>query len=43
MIAETFDERYIAVAQGNRDVNAALLRERFDIIFFTGSPELDAW
>ena len=40
MIAETFDERYIAVAQGNRDVNAALLRERFDIIFFTGSPEL---
>lgn len=40
MIAETFDERYIAVAQGNRDVNTALLRERFDIIFFTGSPEL---
>lgn len=40
MIAETFDERYVAVVQGNRDVNAALLRERFDIIFFTGSPEL---
>ena len=40
MIAETFDKRYIAVVQGNREVNAALLEERFDIIFFTGSPAL---
>jgi len=40
MISETFDERYIAVVQGNRDVNTALLRERFDMIFFTGSPQL---
>lgn len=40
MVAETFDERYVAVAQGNRDVNGALLAERFDIIFFTGSPSL---
>ena len=40
MIAETFDKRYIAVVQGNREVNAALLDERFDIIFFTGSPAL---
>ena len=40
MISETFDKRYIAVVQGNREVNKALLGERFDIIFFTGSPEL---
>ena len=40
MIAETFDKCYIAVVQGNREVNAALLDERFDIIFFTGSPAL---
>lgn len=40
MIAATFDERYIGVAQGNRDVNTQLLAERWDLIFFTGSPAL---
>lgn len=40
MIADTFDEEYIATVQGNRDVNAALLDRRYDIIFFTGSPSL---
>ena len=40
MITATFDIRYVAVVQGNRDVNSALLEERFDIIFFTGSPSL---
>lgn len=40
MIKATFEERYIAVVQGNREVNTALLNERFDIIFFTGSPDL---
>lgn len=40
MIAETFDERYIAVVQGNRNVNTALLEQRWDMIFFTGSPAL---
>lgn len=40
MIAETFDENYIAVVQGNRDVNATLLSFRYDLIFFTGSPSL---
>lgn len=40
MITATFDKRYIAVVQGNREVNSALLGERFDVIFFTGSPEL---
>ena len=40
MIKETFDENYITVVQGNRDVNTALLEQRWDIIFFTGSPSL---
>ena len=40
MIKETFEDRYIAVVQGNRIVNADLLAQRWDIIFFTGSPAL---
>lgn len=40
MIRDTFEERYIAVVQGDRSVNAALLACRHDIIFFTGSPAL---
>ena len=40
MIEATFDEKYIAVVQGNRQVNATLLEQRFDLIFFTGSPSL---
>lgn len=40
LIAETFESNYIAVVQGNRDVNTALLEQRYDIIFFTGSQSL---
>ncbi len=40
MISETFDPQYIAVIQGNREVNKALLDLRWDLIFFTGSPAL---
>ena len=40
MISATFDERYIAVVQGNRTVNTVLLEQKWDIIFFTGSPAL---
>ena len=40
MIASCFDDKYIAVVQGNREVNTALLEQRWDIIFFTGSPAL---
>lgn len=40
MISETFDNEYIAVVQGNREVNAVLFDLRWDIIFFTGSPAL---
>ena len=40
MIEDSFDSQYIAVVQGNREVNKELLEQRFDIIFFTGSPSL---
>ena len=40
LIYETFDKEYLAVVQGHRDVNTELLRQRYDIIFFTGSPDL---
>lgn len=40
MIQDTFNEEYIAITQGNRVVNQALLDQRWDIIFFTGSPDL---
>jgi aldehyde dehydrogenase (NAD+) len=40
MIAETFSSRYISVVQGNRETNTILLEQRFDLIFFTGSPDL---
>lgn len=40
IVKECFDEEYIAIVQGHREVNSALLRERYDIIFFTGSPDL---
>ena len=38
IIGETFNERYIAVVEGGREENSALLEEKFDHIFFTGSP-----
>lgn len=40
MIRNTFSEEYIAIVAGNREVNQWLLAERWDMIFFTGSPSL---
>jgi len=40
LIHETFEGKYISIVQGGRDVNRILLEQRFDIIFFTGSPDL---
>ena len=37
MIGATFPEAYLAVVPGEREVAEALLREKFDAIFFTGS------
>ena len=40
LIRSAFDEQYIAVVQGNREVNAHLFAQKYDLIFFTGSPAL---
>lgn len=40
MIADTFPKEYISLVEGNRDVNGLLLAQRWDVIFFTGSPTL---
>ncbi|MBQ2438537.1 MAG: aldehyde dehydrogenase [Paludibacteraceae bacterium] len=40
MIRSTFNDHYIAIVEGNRQVNQLLLAERWDLIFFTGSPTL---
>ena len=40
VVMSAFEEEYVAVVQGDRTVNAALLAQRYDIIFFTGSPDL---
>lgn len=39
IVNETFNDNYIAMIQGHRDVNQALLEEKFDFIFYTGSPD----
>jgi aldehyde dehydrogenase (NAD+) len=40
MVSEIFDPGHVAVVQGGREVNQILLVQRFDVIFFTGSPSL---
>lgn len=37
LLGECFDERYVSVVLGGREENSALLEQRFDYIFFTGS------
>lgn len=38
MMADTFPEEYVAVVQGNREVNRVLFDQPFALIFYTGSP-----
>lgn len=40
IIDDTFDSQYITMVQGHRDVNQALLAQKFDFIFYTGSPDM---
>ncbi|HOW73043.1 MAG TPA: aldehyde dehydrogenase [Phycisphaerae bacterium] len=40
LIGTVFPEEYIAVVQGQRDVAEALLREKWDMVFFTGSTSV---
>lgn len=40
LIAEVFDENEVAVVEGEAPVAEALLRKKFDHVFFTGSPAI---
>lgn len=40
IIRETFDEQYVCLVQGAIETNTHLFAQRFDKIFFTGSPRL---
>lgn len=40
MIEKTFDSNYITLVQGGRETNTILFEQRFDLIFFTGSPKV---
>jgi len=40
MISKSFSPEYIGIVQGGREINKILLEQRFDFIFFSGSPSL---
>ena len=40
LIEECFSDHYVAVVTGGREENTALLEEKFDYIFFTGSKNV---
>lgn len=40
LIQSSFPEEYVGIVEGHREVNQMLLNERWDTIFFTGSPDL---
>lgn len=40
IVEEAFPPEYVAVVEGGRDENEALLEQRFDYIFFTGSVQV---
>ena len=40
IITTHFEDKYIALVEGGRETNQQLLNQRFDYIFFTGSPAL---
>lgn len=40
IITEVFPEEYVAVVEGGRTENTALLEQRFDYIFFTGGVQV---
>lgn len=40
MILQTFPSKFVSLVQGDRTVNTVLLEQRWDMIFFTGSPAL---
>jgi aldehyde dehydrogenase (NAD+) len=40
MIGQNFDSQYICIVQGGKETNTILFAQKFDFIFFTGSPKV---
>lgn len=40
ILKECFEESYVAIIRGGREENKALLQQKFDLIFFTGSQNV---
>lgn len=40
LISDNFDANYISIIQGGHETNTLLFSQRFDLIFFTGSPKV---
>lgn len=40
LVADVFAPEHVTVVQGGREINQQLFAERFDYLFFTGSPSL---
>lgn len=40
MVRDVFPSSYVTLIEGGREENAALLEQKFDYIFFTGSPKV---
>ncbi|MBR4987127.1 MAG: aldehyde dehydrogenase [Methanocorpusculum sp.] len=40
IVSECFDPEYVAVVTGGREENSALLSQKFDFVFFTGSQNV---
>ncbi|MDD4848179.1 MAG: aldehyde dehydrogenase family protein, partial [Bacteroidales bacterium] len=40
IVNDAFDNKLVAIFDGGREVNTWLLQQRWDFIFFTGSPQL---
>ncbi len=40
IIESCFDSEYVVVVEGEKEINQKLLKEKFDYIFFTGSPRV---
>lgn len=40
LLEHTFSSKYVACFMGGRDVNTALLEKPFDLVFYTGNPEV---
>lgn len=40
ILTEIYEDSFVAIVRGGREANKTLLEEKFDYIFFTGSPQV---